>query len=236
MTISSFASDKLPAVVRELLVHGKPNRAVRRAASCAVLFAVLIFLPQICAGQTDDRWVYIVSSVDKIDFYFDKTTIKTAGTIVTAWDKSVYLDGSYRLTLSEWDCARKRNRITRTNVYSSSRELIETGSGAEWLDVVPTSVSERMIGALCSGTVKRGATVGKTSAKTARVSVDVANIRELPALDAAIVGRASEGRILQLVGTVAVGGWYQIYTGEDETAWVHSSTIDLIAPAKNKER
>lgn len=196
-------------------------------------FLMLILLP--VTAQTN-RWSYVGTNVAGAVFYLDLATIERSKNSVRLWDKTIFPDGSYQINLSQWQCDRRKSIIITSNIYEPSGNIIEIRKGGNWLDVTPNSISEAFYRRVCQAENSRSPNYEDSDEITeVRVKTIQANIRNLPMMDAAVVGKVRKGERLRLVNSLSSQGWYQIYFGsDDETAWIHGNTIEIIQPAGKK--
>lgn len=194
--------------------------------SFALIFGFLILFNQTLTAQ-NNRWEYIGTNTDGIIFYIDKTTIERSGREVRLWEKSVFPDGSYQINLSRWQCSERTNILVTSNIYTPQGSLISTKKGKNWNGIIPDSIGEAIYEAVCDANPSK-ATATETMTDNVQVISKLANIRELPSMNSAIVKKAVKGTVFRLVEAEPESGWYQIYLDSSDTAWIHGNTIEFI--------
>lgn len=197
-----------------------------------ILLAAVIFLSvaKNSAAQTN-RWLFIGSS-DDAKSYLDAQSLERRGTLVYAEYRLQFADDSYYIIDSWWNCAANQFRIERIGVHDRTGKIVKVGSDTAWTPIPPRSVADSTAKVICRWAEKTGAAAAEPlRADSLRVSVDAANLRELPRLDAEIYGKTLEGTNLKQIGTATERNWYLIYIGLGELAWVHGSTVEASGTA-----
>jgi hypothetical protein len=203
-------------------------------------FVLLLIFSVIFAENSNaqiNRWTYIGTTAEGIVFYIDQTSVERSGREVRLWGKSIFPDGSYQINLSRWDCSDRTTMVIISNIYSPQGKVVGRKKGNGWDRVIPESVGEALYAAACNFEPKK-TTAGKVVPENIKVISKQANIRELPSMNAAIVKKAVKGTVFRLVEAEPENGWYQIYTGSGETAWIHGNTVEFIisVPKNNSKK
>ena len=192
----------------------------------ALAFFFLTLSVQFSAAQ-NNRWVYIGKNVSGVEYYLDKTSVERSGGEVRLWEKKIFKDGSYQINQSRWDCSEKIVLMVSSNIYTPQGKVIGKNFGNQWERIIPESIGEAIYQVVCNADTSQTAI---TEAMTENVQVisKLANIRELPSMNAAIVKKAAKGTVFRLVEAEPESGWYQIYLDSSDTAWIHGNTIEFI--------
>jgi uncharacterized protein YgiM (DUF1202 family) len=187
--------------------------------SCLV---ILNLSAQHLSAQSN-RWLFVGTDSRGAEVFLDKTSVDKAVDGVFAWDKIIYSDGSYAINRSGWDCQYKQHLIVTSNVYTPQGDFIKTVPGRNvWLYITPDSVAESLFNTVC----RLYSPDSSSDRETVRVASKMANVRESPATDAAVVGKAAKGKVFELVNPEPENGWYQIHFKKNQTAWIHRNTIE----------
>ncbi len=177
----------------------------------------------------ENRWELLSVDVNGGRLYLDKSSRKTIGNRVRIWDKRVFRDGSYRITLTEWKCSEKKYFLVDVSLYNETGSAIGKDKGTDWAFVVPESVSEAMYKAVCLTSAEKKSKTKSTSKKIAEIIVKKANIRAEPNINSQIIQQATTGERFILVKEEPSSGWYQItLAGTNETAWIYGNNIKLV--------
>ena len=211
----------------QILSFNYTNRIARFIAYFAMALTVAVIFAGLASAQ-NARWTYIGTTADGIVVYLDKTSVKRVGREVRLWEKSIFLDGSYQINLSAWQCADKKTMVIISNIYTPQGKFDGTKNGNGWFQVVPDSIGESLYGKACKVDLTKSSTVRETTPESIKVISKQANVRELSSMNAAVIMKAGVGTIFRLVETEPENGWYQIYTSTGETAWIHGNTIEFI--------
>lgn len=193
---------------------------------CATYLVFLIFSAQSSAAQVS-RWVFVSESPDGIRVYLDKTSIEKTRGFVRLWDKRVFPDRSSLVSQTVWDCNERRFSILTTFTYTAEGKQVKQLEDGSWLDIAPESIAEAFYDVVCrSGSTQTN--VPEFKPKNIQVISKLANIRELPSMNAGVVKKAARGMVFQLVNSESENGWYQIYINNNKTAWIHGNTVEFI--------
>lgn len=162
-------------------------------------------------------------------FYLDKTSRQSVSNGLRVWDKSIYLDGSFRISLVEWKCADKKYFVVDSSIYDSTRSFVEKDKGTAWINIIPDSISEAVYKVICKNITENLSESLLSGKMMVEVTVERVNIRAEPKIDSRVIKRAINGTQFVLLEVKPTGGWYQIILPElNETAWIHGNTIKLI--------
>ena len=220
----------------QILSFNYTNRIACFMAYFAMALTVAVIFAGLASAQ-NARWTYIGTTAEGIVFYIDQTSVERSGREVRLWEKSIFPDGSYQINLSRWDCSDRTTMVISSNIYSPQGKMVGRKKGNGWDRVIPESVGEALYAAACKFEPKKS-TAGKVIPANIKVISKQANIRELPSMNAAVIMKAAAGTIFRLVETEPENGWYQIYIGDGETAWIHGNTIEFIisVPKDNSKK
>lgn len=206
----------------------------------------LFFLMLICVSllnhptfSQQNRWQFIGRNDNGSTSYLEKSKPKEVGGKKQTWSKEVYSDGSYKITLIDWQCRERKFRVLEATNYAPSGEYVGKEGSSAWSTVVPDSVSENYYKVVCLPTGNTFATKSNTSTKkpVAQIIVDNANIREAPFANSPAIQTVQKDAQLFLAAAEPVGGWYQVYIPDTkETGWLHGNTIKLLGIKSNSTK
>ncbi|MET0752745.1 MAG: SH3 domain-containing protein, partial [Pyrinomonadaceae bacterium] len=206
-----------------------PSTIIMKIISVLLLvFAVMLCLPCLAFAQ-DNRWELLSVDVNGGRLYLDKSSSKIIGSRVRIWDKRVFRDGSYRITLTEWKCSEKKYFLVDVTLYNEAGSAVGKDKGKDWAFVIPESGSEAMYKAVCTTSSEKKSKTESTSKKMAEIIVEKANIRNEPNINSQVIQQVRTGERFILAEEEPSGGWYQIIlAGTNETAWIHGNNIKLV--------
>ena len=161
-----------------MLITNCLNQLQRFTLTFALALAFLTIFGQPLAAQ-NNHWEYIGTSADGIVFYIDKNNFERSGGEVSLWEKSIFPDGSYQTNLSKWQCAEMKTILITSNIYTPQGSLVGRKSVKDWNRLIPDSIGEAMYKAACNVEFIR-TPVAEAAAENIRVTVKLANIRDLP--------------------------------------------------------
>ena len=203
--------------------------------SCFIIFCFLSTLKMQASAQTQ-RWIFIIQSLDGIDFYFDKDFEKLKSGNVRIWEKQVFKDGSFAVGLKENNCSKKIVRFTQTALYNRFGNLINVNNVTDkWLPIAPDTVGETLLDFICKESPTNTKTqdiqrrIKQNSNQTffAQINVRKANFRRLPSMKSKVIGQFIFGEQLPIV--MKKGGWYQVInTDTGSKGWLHGNTFKLV--------
>lgn len=189
-------------------------------------------------AQQKNRWVFVGQNTDGTLFYIDNNSRQIVGNRIRVWDKNIFQDGSYKISLVEWRCVEKKYFFIDITNYTPTGSFIRKDKSTEWLTVVPDSVSEAMYKAVCGTSFGNNLQVASSNRKMAQIIVKKANLRTNPDTNSRVVQQAILGEKFFLADELPTNGWYQIIlAGTNETAWIHGNNIKLLeAPNKSNTK
>src|SRR5215213_5502556 len=169
-----------------------------------ITFLLLLFGLTLCvcfpAFAQRSRWVFIDTDAEGTSYFIDKTSRKVIGDKVRTWGKSVFSDGSFRVNLTEWNCAEEKYFLLDSTIYTPTSSFIEKDKGTEWRLVVPDTIGQMMYQIACGNLSKR---VSKDSTSAGKMMVEIivdkANLRDAPNINSRIIQEASIGDRFTLV-------------------------------------
>jgi hypothetical protein len=175
-----------------------------------------------------NRWSYVGADVNGTRFFIDRKSIEIKGNKLQIWNKSIYSDDSYRISLVEWACSDKQYNVLRETIYSPDGNPIGKDESTTWLFVTPDSISEGLYKATCSSSDKTNNAKSASKMK-AQVIARTANVRAEPDINSSVIRKVKSGESFTLADEEPTDGWYQIIiSGTNKTAWIHSNTIKLV--------
>lgn len=189
---------------------------------CILLFTCCLVFAQ------QNRWSYVGADVNGTRFFIDRKSINTKGSKLQIWNKSIYSDDSYRISLVEWVCTDKKYFILDETIYAPDGSFAGTDKGTKWLFVTPDSISEGLYKATC---VSSKQTSPQTSAgkMMAQIIVATANVRIEPDMNSRAIQRVKTGEQFILADEEPVNGWYRIViSGTNNIGWIHGNNIKLV--------
>lgn len=196
-----------------------------------ILFAIF-FLTHHPIFAQQNRWMFVGTDADGTAFYLDRTFRQPVNNGVRVWDKSVYPDGSYRISLVEWKCVGKKFFVVDVTIYTPTGSFIRGEKGTAWVNVTPDSTSEVIFKRVCEEVPEDTSKPTTSKKMMAEVIAEKVNVRAAPNVDSDIILQATGGERFVLIEQKPTGGWYQIFLpGIDETAWIHGNVIKLIKPS-----
>ncbi|MGC2234682.1 MAG: SH3 domain-containing protein [Pyrinomonadaceae bacterium] len=180
-------------------------------------------------AQQKNRWVFITRNSDGTLFYIDKSSRQVSGDTIRVWDKNIFLNGSFRISLVEWKCSEKKYLFVEASDYSATGKFILKNTGTEWINVIPDSISEALYKAVCITSSEKSSEIVSSNKKMAEIIVRKANVRTEPNINSSIVQQASLGKRFSLADDQSTNGWYQIIlAGTNKTAWIYGNNIKFV--------
>lgn len=186
-----------------------------------------------------NRWQFIGRNDNGSTSYLEKSNPKEVGGKKQTWSKEVYSDGSYKITLIDWQCRERRFRVLEATNYAPSGEYVDKEGSSAWSTVVPDSVSESYYKVVCLSTGNTPALKSNTSSKkmVAQIITDNANVREAPFANSPVIQTFEKGARLFLADNEPTGVWYQVFIPDtNETGWLNGNTIKLLGIKSNSTK
>jgi len=200
-------------------------------------FGIVLLINQNPAlAQQSNRWQFIGRNDNGSRSYLEKSNKSETGDRKQTWSKEVYSDGSYKITLIDWQCRERRFRILEATNYAPSGEYVDKEGSYPWSTVVPDSVSENYYKVVCISPGKTPTTESNASRRKtiAQIIAPNANIRESPTANGRVVQTVEKGAQLFLTDADPKGSWYQVFIPDtNETGWLHGNTIKLVGIKSN---
>lgn len=109
----------------------------------------------VTAQSVDERWLYVTNDVRNTHKYFiDKQTLlkdsSPTNPVKTVWAKSLFVDGSFQIDKTNWDCKLRRTRILSAGFYYPDGQFIKAYKvAAKWSEIGPDSIGERILQTIC---------------------------------------------------------------------------------------
>lgn len=200
---------------------------MKTAISLFLSITILLFACCLVFAQ-QNRWSYVGADVNGTQFFIDRKSINTKGNKLQIWNKSIYSDDSYRISLVQWVCTDKKYFILDETIYAPNGSFAGTDKGTKWLFVTPDSISEGLYRATCfsSKQVSSRTSAGKMRAQ---IIVKSANVRIEPDMSSRVKRKVKSGEQFVLAEEESVNGWYRIIiSGTDNIGWIHGNNIKLV--------
>ncbi len=207
---------------------------------------ILIFLGSVLTtnqptvfGQQSNRWQFIGTNDNGSRSYLEKSNQKQTDNKRQTWVKDVYSDGSYKITLINWQCSEKIFQAVESTNYEASGKYIDREGSSPWTTVVPDSVVENYYKAVCLSTGQQSDTQADAASETliAQIITKNANVREAPFANSPVVQTIEKGARLFLADAQPTGAWYQVIIPDtNATGWLHGSTIKLLTIKPNSNQ
>lgn len=177
-----------------------------------------------------NRWTYVANDVNDAEFFIDQKSVENVGKNLRVWHKTVYKDGTYRISLLEWDCTEKKFFVVDDSTFEADGRAFRRDKGNDWLLVTPESINEGLYKVVCSSSAKNNDRIAINSVKVmVQIIVKNVNVRNEPDMSSNVVRKAKLGEKFILVDENPTNGWYQIIiSGTKNTGWIHGNTIKLI--------
>lgn len=204
---------------------------MKNIASVLILCVTIFLLNQTATRAQENRWQFISRNDNGSTSYLEKSNKSETGDRKQTWTKEVYSDGSYKITLVDWQCREKRFRVLEAANYMPSGEYIDKEGSSAWSTIVPDSVSENYYQVICSASGQKSAAKSIPSGRKiiARIIALNANIRESPTAESRVLQRVEKGTYLFLADTEPTNGWYQVFIPDtNEAGWLYGNTIELL--------
>lgn len=204
---------------------------MKNSASVLILFVTVLLINQTATRAQGNRWQFVSRNDTGSTSYLEKSNKSETGDRKQSWTKEVYSDGSYKITLVDWQCRKKRFRVLEASNYMLSGDYIDKEGSSGWSTVVPDSVSENYYKVICSSSGQKSAAKAiPSSGKTiARIIALNANTRESPTANSRILQRVEKGAQLFLADAEPTNGWYQVFIPDtNETGWLYGNTVKLL--------
>lgn len=199
-----------------------------------LLSIVFLLLTGFSLFAQQNRWSYVGADVNGTQFFIDRKSIEIKGNKLRIWNKSIFTDSSYRISLVEWACSDQQYYILDETLYSPKGDPVGKDNATKWLFVTPDSISEGLYKATCS-LAKTNNTKSANKMK-AQVIVKTANVRAEPDINSSVIRKVKSGESFALVDENPTDGWYQIIiSGTNKTGWIHGSTIKLVEITDKKK-
>lgn len=216
----------------------------RATISKLFIISLLIFSGiQTSFAQVSDQWVFVGTDAKDVRFFVQRPSdafIQAGNSIKKVWIKLLYRDYSYQTDLNEWRCGKRQFSTIKANFYSSDGELFKTFEvKRKWQEFPPDSSADKIYKFVCGEVtlINENTEIERIDKDLIKVKVKLANIRQSPAIDAAVIGQVQRYAEFRLTGNKS-GGWYQITIADSsillpqfrnmETAWIHGNTIEFI--------
>jgi hypothetical protein len=140
--------------------------AMRPLTTKSTIVCVLVLLLGAIGIGAKAKWKYAGTSQGNI-VVFDTNSIKRRGSVVTVWEKWVPIgeakrrrraesismpNFAYQMERSEYNCAKKQMRNVGTILYDTEGRILDSSGEDEadaWGDVVPDSIGEVIMDAVC---------------------------------------------------------------------------------------
>lgn len=203
---------------------------MKKVVFILIFYAIIVLSNQPIFAQAN-RWQFIGKNDNGSRSYLEKSGQKESGNRRRTWSKEVYSDGSYKITLVDWQCRERRFRILEATNYAATGEYIDKERSSAWATVIPDSVSENYYKVVCASTEQKPAAKSNSSDKKmiAQIIAENANIREVPFANGSIIQTAEKGTRLFIADAEPTGVWYQVFLPDsDITGWLHGNTIKLL--------
>jgi hypothetical protein len=209
-------------------------KVMKIITSLLLSISILLFGSYLIFAQ-QNRWSYVGADVNGTRFFIDRKSINTKGSKLRIWNKSIYSDDSYRISLVEWVCADKKYFILDETIYAPNGSFAGTDKGTKWLFVTPDSISEGLYKATCVSS-KQVSSRTAASEILAQIIVTSANVRTEPDMSSRVKRKVKSGEQFILADEESVNGWYRIIiSGTNNTGWIHGNNIKLVqSPNQSK--
>ena len=206
------------------------------------------------AFAQENRWIYVIASQDQQSkFYEENVFQRYKNGDVGSWIKRINNDGTYTLSLWEFDCRRNVLAIIKSVEYDDEgNPASNNNSPSNWMELTPDSTGEAVFKKVCHDAALDARQTPRpkpiASEPFAEITTDKANLRETPSLDSDRLREIPLGETLQIVTVEPVGNWYKVY---DKTiakfGWLHQTVFKVVnkevkperkqaKPLKNKKR
>lgn len=209
---------------------------MKKVGFILIFYAVIVLSNQPIFAQAN-RWQFIGKNDNGSRSYLELSEQKESGNRRRTWSKEVYSDGSYKITLVDWQCRESRFRVLEATSYAASGEYIGKEKSSAWITVVPDSVSENYYKVVCASTEQKPAANFDSSddkKMIAQIITQRANIRETPFANSPVIQTADKGARLFLADAEPTGVWYQVFLPDSDVAgWLHGNTIKLLSIKSN---
>jgi hypothetical protein len=187
------------------------------------LFAVLISSTDAFAQTA--KWRYMMSAAGGKKIYLNDEIKNLPDRHKSAWEKMVETDGSFVITLAEWDCANKRQTPLQFSFYDSNGVLTNTRKQSpDWNEFVPGSIAVASYARIC---------LPARLVKGARIISPRTPLRLRPGNDSQIIRIAYQGELFQIVPESGLGGWFNVVDSEtQQDYWLPGDWFDTIEVAQ----
>jgi hypothetical protein len=130
---------------------------MKKSIGTAALLGAMCLAVMPAAPAYAANWVYVTTSNQKADFYYDSDTIQRSGNIVTVWEKYdlsrvATTKERTRISRYRYDCAERTSTLLASNVYYPNGEVKSFTYKAyeqEEEAVAPDTVTEAVLEAVC---------------------------------------------------------------------------------------
>lgn len=197
----------------------------------------IIFIPNLIYGQRLERWQFISSNDNGSRSYLENSNRKSAGGKKQTWTKDIFKDGSYKITLIEWQCREKQFRILEATNYAPEGTYLGQELASEWSTVIPDSISENFFKTVCVSNQFADESDLSNVRKSVQIISENANVREAPSPVSPVVQTFAKGVRLFIADEEPVRAWYRVLIpNTNQTGWLHGDTIKILKAAPNRQR
>ena len=201
------------------------------------LIAICLFLSINATAQTD--WTFVALTSSGYIVSIDKNFIRSPSGITRVWQKLVSPDETYRITLTEWQCSKKRFRYMQEAVYDANGIVSRSDKKSVWRTFVPDSTGMLLYLNICEVSQNESSgkqNIEKSDASFAQIIVRKANLMSEASSQSEIIGEVFLGEKLILVSEESVGVWYPVIDPKTKSqAWLngnHFKIVKIRKPAK----
>lgn len=187
------------------------------------------------------HWTFVGKDMSGTHFFVDKQINRVSKGLLKVWTKRIYSDLSFTVALHQWDCNNRRLRVLQETRYDQQQQVINyNGQIIVWEDVVPDSIGEEMLSAICTRPVDNKFEGEETNLMSSalppnftmiEITAVKANLRENPDAKALVFRVVKRGAILLSSDGRQSGAWYKVFDSQDSNKelWVHQKACRVVS-------
>jgi hypothetical protein len=189
--------------------------------------AVLMFTSNASAQPTN--WLYVTTTSDGTKGYLSDEVKTLPNGNKNAWGKIIMMDGSFGISLTEWDCRNKRFLNRQFTYYNSDGSLAGTQKKSfEWSEIIPDSGAYFTYRRVC---------LPPQPVKWAQIALARVNLWSAPDESAPVLRIARQGERFQIIYEMAEEGWFNVVDATTQRDyWLPGNTFKIVETAETKQK
>lgn len=187
------------------------------------------------------RWIFVGKDMNGTQFFVDKQINRVSKDLLKVWTRRIYSDLSFTVALNQWDCNNRRLRVSQETRYNQQQQVTNyNGQITVWADVVPDSIGEEMLSAVCNRVAKNKLDGEDTNTVPSalppnftmiEITAVKANLRDNPEAKASVIRVVKRGEILLSSDGEQSGAWYKVSDPQNSNKelWVHRAACRVVS-------